>query len=662
MADEIVISIAANSSGAKAGIDSVAQSTRSLQDALSGAGASGLEAGSEISEGMQKAEYSMMEARHAAMMTGEEIGIRIPRALAGVAARSETLGPLLASAFSGIALIAFAELLVKATEKFEKWIEDTFIFTEAMRVLDTLNKVINSDIEDQDKKLKGLKESYEEIGLKGSELSAKKFEFFNADQLAPAEQKLQEVNSAVGYIRGGFDDLGQAVTIANAKINEFNASMPKDKQVKMLPDTATEEQALEALMAIQGDYQKRVAALEQEGANRQKEYEAEAAKEAEEVAKKRLEIEDKINMAILKSHAELEKELEKGAEEQSRMMDERLKSQLEYEEKSAEAVEKSADAQLKLNAAQAKAAAEAQADVVARDKALGLTHQQVADEQKLVVLLEQQKQAELAIIDAKMAEAQAAMQVAQHSGPGGGQNVPDYNNALAAYQEYQAQRVQIAADADKKIAASTSQELKAEQKDYQSYLTNFNTTFANAFAQIEMGHETMGKAAQKVYQQMAESFLKNMAITMLAEIEGAMLHKTLNAQKQLSDAKGAASGAYNALAGIPIIGPIIAPIAAATAFAAVMAFDEGGMVPMTQMALVHSGEAVLTPQQTENFREMTENGPGGDTHNYGDTHIHAMDSKSFESFLKRNPGALSAGITHAAKNGHLNPVALAKGK
>lgn len=65
MADEVVIRITGDTSGATASIDSVANSTKALETSLSGAGAAGLEAGNEISEGMQKAENSTMEARHA---------------------------------------------------------------------------------------------------------------------------------------------------------------------------------------------------------------------------------------------------------------------------------------------------------------------------------------------------------------------------------------------------------------------------------------------------------------------------------------------------------------------------------------------------------------------------------------------------------------------
>jgi hypothetical protein len=68
----------------------------------------------------------------------------------------------------------------------------------------------------------------------------------------------------------------------------------------------------------------------------------------------------------------------------------------------------------------------------------------------------------------------------------------------------------------------------------------------------------------------------------------------------------AAAAAFSATAGIPFVGPILAPIAAAAAytqaaaFSAVAAFDTGtGFVPREGLGLLHPGEAVLPPPQTE---------------------------------------------------------------
>lgn len=623
MSDEIVIHIVGDATGATSAINSVNNSTKALSESFTFLGESGLEAGNQIAEGMHKAEYSTMEARHAAMLLGEETGVRIPRALSGIAARSEALGPILASAFSVIALVAFAELAAKAAEKFAQWYSDTFIFTEAMKSLDSVMGGVNKDIVEQNAKLKELQEQYKLIGLTGSELSSAKFELFNADKLAPAEARLQELKWAMV----GFGNSGQSAAhnleYVNGVIQQFNQQHGKEDQVKILPDSSTLEQQKEALSAILGATMKDVATMEQEGANQQKSYEIQVTAEtrtqiearqkmALEYAKAGIDITNQLtgvyklsataqaeaNGLIALAHRNLMAEIEPD----NKALEAGFKAQLEGELKIAEATEKDALAQLKLNAAIMRGAAEHQADVVAQDKASGNIAKMVKDEQTLIDLLKKQENAELAIVDAKIQEAQAAMQVAFASG---GLGTADFMNAEAAYRTYQAQRVQIAAEADKQIAAASDNELRQETKGLNTYLKQGNTEFGNFFSSVAMGHETMGKAAIKMYDQMGTALIKNLVMAMAAELEGLALHKTVAAEKQLTDAKGAAAGAYNAVADIPYIGPILAPIAAATAFAAVMAFDKGGMVPDVggrgghSLAVVQGGERVLTQGQNE---------------------------------------------------------------
>jgi Lambda phage tail tape-measure protein (Tape_meas_lam_C) len=88
------------------------------------------------------------------------------------------------------------------------------------------------------------------------------------------------------------------------------------------------------------------------------------------------------------------------------------------------------------------------------------------------------------------------------------------------------------------------------------------------------------------------------ALTSLTEIEiqhlaAFALQKTLASQQQLIHAKSAFWNAYDATSGIPIIGPALAPAAGAAAFAAVMAFEKGGIVPRDSLSLVHAQEMVL---------------------------------------------------------------------
>ena len=59
------------------------------------------------------------EARHASHLLGDEVGVRLPRALQGVLATSKLLGPMLTAAFPVIVAIAFVEIADKVAGKIE---------------------------------------------------------------------------------------------------------------------------------------------------------------------------------------------------------------------------------------------------------------------------------------------------------------------------------------------------------------------------------------------------------------------------------------------------------------------------------------------------------------------------------------------------------------
>jgi hypothetical protein len=657
MADTIIrMSIVGDTSGVEVALRVTEEEASKLAQSLKGAGAAGKKAGDDTRDAMRGAAESTREAREAAKLFGEETGVRIPRALAGILARSETLGPILASAFSGVAVLAFAELAEKAGEKLGEWISNTFIFTDADKDLAKTLDATNKSIEQRNAKIKELDHEMQLMGKTDSEKAALKLKWNTEDSAAGAAQIKQQIDSVTEEAKT--KSLGWMKSIADAAASTAGFGTPFLN--RMLADIDTLHSKADAL---QGDLQSQQKLAAKESEKDSAEVTAAKLKEATELAKKQQELAERIDNIINKSHAALVKDMEKQDEAYGKVIEERLKTTLEGELKQAEATQKAADEQLKLNEAVIRAAAEHQADVVAQDKAAGNTAKAVEDTKTLVALLEKQKNAELAIVDAKLAEAQASMQVAFNSG---GLESADFQTALAEYRQYNAERVQIAAEADKRINAANDNSLKEENKELQQYLNTMNSQFAASFARVAMGQESLSKAASKMYQEMTTALITNLVKAAAAELEGMALHKTIAAQKQLSDAKGAAAGAYNALAGIPYIGPVIAPIAAGAAFAAVMAFDQGGMVPTTQMALVHAGEGVLTGPQVDTLRQAADNGGLGNSQG-GETHVHnttiqAMDASSFQSFLKRNPSALGAGINHAAKNGHISAASIARGK
>jgi hypothetical protein len=544
-----------------------------------------------------------------------------------------------------VALFAFAELAEKAGEKLSQWIADTFIFTDAQKELNNQLVADNKTIADYSAKADALAKAYELIGKTGSQATDIKLGW-NSDEILKTEAAMRAVQDNMYGMR----DAGEGTSVAYGKLADQLGVM-----------------------------QAKLKELQQENQNLAKTYQAEAAKEAEEAAKKRLEIEKKVDEEILKARRELEKDLEKEAEDNSKLLDERLKTELEGEEKIAEATLKEGDAELKLSAAMAKTAAERQADLVAADKAQGLTSKEQADRAVLVGLLEKQKDAELAIVDAKIAEAQADMQVAFKSG---GTDSADFLNAEAQYKEYQAQRVEIAANADKQIQQANDNTYKEENKVMQAYLTQFNSQFASAFAEVVTGHETVAKAAQKMFTSLETMAAQDLAKFALSYAEKSAIAALFHTQQASQAAAAAAAtkasttpinvseaisnSAVAATSAAAAAGPL-APAAAAATYAAMApfislaAYDTGGMVDTTQMALVHGGEAVLTPAQTENLKDAADNVGGGTTHNHN-WNISAMDGKSTAQFFKSNLDVFGDAMESAVAKGHASLSTMARGK
>ena len=137
-------------------------------------------------------------------------------------------------------------------------------------------------------------------------------------------------------------------------------------------------------------------------------------------------------------------------------------------------------------------------------------------------------------------------------------------------------------------------------------------------------------------------------------------------------AKTAAAGAWKAVVGIPIIGPILAPIAAATAFAGVMAFSaEGGYdVPSGgygidgrggQIGVVHPEEMVLPASLANGFRSMfaapaaNNNTPAAANDGAREIHAHYHDHSErglTTAQIIANRSALAKALKMAHREGH----------
>ena len=156
--------------------------------------------------------------------------------------------------------------------------------------------------------------------------------------------------------------------------------------------------------------------------------------------------------------------------------------------------------------------------------------------------------------------------------------------------------------------------------------------YARGFSQVLMGKESFGKAMIQADGQLLSSMLQN-SLTNLMQME------TVQGRKRFGDARTAASDAF-ASAGNPILGAL----AAAGAFATVMAFEDGGIVPGVGRgdivpARLEPGEAVLPKQMTENLSKATGSDGGGKhitLHHHANYTVHALDADGVDKVLQKH--------------------------
>ncbi len=131
---------------------------------------------------------------------------------------------------------------------------------------------------------------------------------------------------------------------------------------------------------------------------------------------------------------------------------------------------------------------------------------------------------------------------------------------------------------------------------------------AKQFAHIALfEQQNMAAALEQLGKQELAALIDNMLQALIVKEDTA-------AREKLIDAKSSAISAYKwAMEGLPFpVNAIVAPIAAGVAFAGVMAFEQGGMVPGSGPvpATVHGGETVVTKALTDRVEASEGKGNG----------------------------------------------------
>lgn len=212
-------------------------------------------------------------------------------------------------------------------------------------------------------------------------------------------------------------------------------------------------------------------------------------------------------------------------------------------------------------------------------------------------------------------------------------NAKDYDNKVKAIQNRQEEMTK---QHEAKIGQIKDRAAKEQEMTTRQSLARMENGFAQSFISIVQGHQTFAGMMQSIAGNIAQSVL-----------EGAIAEKNGLESTKLDEAKAAARKMYLAGTHFPFpTNVVMAPLLGAMGFAAMMAFNEGGVVPgqgNTDIvpAMLTPGESVLPKGLTESLTNAARSGNLGGK---GDTHVHihhsptinALDSAGMERALKKH--------------------------
>jgi hypothetical protein len=210
----------------------------------------------------------------------------------------------------------------------------------------------------------------------------------------------------------------------------------------------------------------------------------------------------------------------------------------------------------------------------------------------------------------------------------------DYENKLKALQDKQTEMTRAHENLITQIKDTAEED---RNRRVLAASNRFNDEISKGLSSVAMRHESMAKMVVSLGDQMAAGMIQNAIKSILAD----------DMTKE-HDAAKAARKAY--LAGMEFPFPanlVMGPALGAMAFASVMAFEKGGLVPGsgngdTVPAMLTPGEAVLPKALTEGLSNAAQHGSLGNggqevhVHNHFSPQIHAVDSDGVERMLTKH--------------------------
>lgn len=645
----------------QSGMAEAAKSARgSFQEIKEGASTMGRETG-----------RSMRETRESVVLLGEEFGVHLPRALTSFIASLGPIGAAMEAAFPFIAIVAGAVILLEHLEKLRK--EGQELTQAQMSFGTTIANVLN-----------GLDDKLLQAGIRTDEL--------NHNHLAALNKQLQLIDHAsmdelvksfdsvakaadatLGKLKASWLEEGKGSEGAKHALEDFQQKYDlllaehKDKEAgDLLAGTLRSAQRVLDLQkqardsqanpdkGQHGDYSKYEAAMselrKQNITLSDKEFQSQQV--LVDALNAQVQVQQKVNQLkhVESSNAiqtEQERDIINLLGRHGNALTELAKKQQAQAEAAGEAQIAANDVfaraihdRLKLQDEAAKIGSEhldrmAELELASeREKAsLTMSAHRVTDAERLAQVLQEENQ-EYSI---KRASLQRQVEELDRSDK-------DYENKLKALQNRQ---LELVREHENKVTQIKDQAEKDRNKRILSAEQQFDDTIARSMASTLTRHQSAGQMLISIGNTIAQGMIQNAIKSIMAD-DMTKPHDAAHA------ARKAFIAGEESVPGWP--GVILGAALAAGAFASVMAFAEGGIVPGVGKgdivpAKLEPGETVIPKQMTERLqRASNTEDTGRPIHVHGPRYnIQAVDATGVHAMLEKHSDEFHRHFTKAVR-------------
>ena len=530
-------------------------------------------------------EYSVTEARHAIHGLGEELGVHLPRFVQSFVARLGGVGPLMAAAFTPIAVIGLLEVLQHVPEAIQKGIDELAGFDAEMK------KVMGAAREENIKlQMEQIQTNYElaKIGAEG---------LGPAQKIAAEMRALGTETKATGILAGQFmrqqremqgvaTSPGFWATAATVALGPLS-----DKIVAVTDYFSHSNKEIEDAKEAVKSYDKAIAVL-------QGRLQGKPVEQAH------------LNIDAQREQIRLSNELV----DMNRRNEESIRGLVDYYHRlDLEEKQLAADRQLFGEQAGMKSGEQELHSLrIVLDAQREFTQQmQALDEARYKRSPNMQRQ----MFDLEILQLQSRLAFEESI------DADSYARDLKRYQQLIAQKQALDLNYEKTV---------------QNAMDRISSDFSRSLVSVMNHQQSFARAMQGVWTNIVDTVVGALAKLAAQELAHMIIYRKLLDSEKLDQAKDAARSTWASVAKIPMIGPFLAPEAAAAAFAAVMAFEKGGIVPHDTPALLHANEMILPRHISESVQRAAST-PGGMTggHTF-EYHDHRSDSRANGEAMGRN--------------------------